>query len=124
VLRQSFTPSTPILTGVEVQLVNANPGPSQAEVELKLLNAKGDVLSVVSREVSADDCQHVLFALPTGGWRVSPGHTYGIEVGGGDLMLGWKYVAGGYKGGEAFFNDKSLLQDAHGTFLFRTFGAK
>ena len=124
VLRQSFTPSMPRLTGVEVELVNANPGPSRAEIELKLLNAKGDVMSVVSRHVSVDDCQHISFALPTGGWKVLPGQTYSIEVDGSDGALGWKYVVGGYKNGDASFNDKPLLRDAHSTFLFRTFGAR
>jgi hypothetical protein len=124
VLRQSFTPSMSRLTGVEVELVNANPGPSRAEIELKLLNAKGDVLSVVSRNVSVDDCQHLLFALPTGGWKVLPGQTYSVEVGGSDGALGWKYVVGGYKNGDASFNDKPLLRDARSTFLFRTFGAR
>ena len=124
VLRQSFIPSMSRLTGVEVELVNGNPGLSRAEMELKLLNAKGDVLSVVSRHVSVDDCQHLLFALPTGGWKVLPGQTYSIEVGGSDGALGWKYVVGGYKNGDASFNDKPLLRDAHSTFLFRTFGAR
>jgi hypothetical protein len=122
VLRQSFTPSVLRLTGVEVELANANPGPSHTEVDLKLLNAKGDVLSVVFRNVSLDDSEHVLFALPGGGWKVTPGQTYRIEVGGSDGALGWKYVAGGYKNGDASFNDKPLMLDTRGTFLFRTFG--
>lgn len=124
VLRQSFKPLMSVLTGVELELVNANPTPSRAEVELKLLNAKGDVLTVVSRNVSVDDCQHISFVLPMGGWKVLPGQTYSIEVGGSDGALGWKYVVGGYKNGDASFNDKPLLRDAHSTFLFRTFGAR
>jgi hypothetical protein len=124
VLRQSFKPLMPRLTGVEVELVNANPGPSRTDVELKLLNAKGDILSVVSRSVSADDCQHVLFALPTGGWKVTPGQIYSIDLSGNEGILGWKYVVSGYKNGDASFNDKPLLRDARSTFLFRTFGAR
>jgi len=123
VLRQSFKPSMSRLTGVDVELVNANPGPRHTEVDLKLLNAKGDVLSVVSRNVSLDDSQHILFALPTGGWRVTPGQTYSIEADGSDGTLGWKYVVGGYKNGEASFNAKPLMRDVRSTCLFRTFGA-
>lgn len=122
VLRQSFTPSMSRLTGVEVELTNANPGPSLTEVDLRLLSAGGDVLSVVFRNVSLNDCQHVLFALPGGGWKVTTGQTYRIEVGGSDGALGWKYVAGGYKNGDASFNDKPLMRDTRATFLFRTFG--
>lgn len=124
VLRQSFTPSMSRLTGVEVEVANANPGPSRAEVDLTLLDANGNILSVILRNVSPDDCQHVSFALPGGGWKVLPGQTYSIEVGGSDGALGWKYVVGGYKNGEASFNDKPLLRDARSTFLFRTFGTR
>lgn len=124
ILRQSFKPLLSRLTGVEVELANANPGPSRVDVDLRLLNAKGDVLSVVSRNISVDDCHRVLFALPTGGWKVTPGQTYTIELGGSNLVLGWKYVVGGYKNGDASFNDKPLVRDARSTFLFRTFGAR
>lgn len=122
VLRQSFTPSVSRLTGVEVELAEANPGPSHTDVAFRLLNVKGDVLSVVSRRVSLDDSEHVLFALPGGGWKVTPGQTYKIEISGSDGVLGWKYVVGGYKNGDASFNDKPLMRDTRGTFLFRTFG--
>ena len=121
-LRQSFTPSLPRLTGVELQLVAGNPGPANSEVTVTLRNAKGEILSVISRTVPVDDCGQVLFVCPEGGWPVSPGDVYSIEVH-GDGVFGWKYVVGGYSRGSASFNGKPLLQGARSTFLFRTFGA-
>lgn len=121
-VRQTFTPSLPMLTSVEVQLVVANPGPPDEEVTLDLLSAWGEVLVVVSKTVPVADCGHVLFVFPDGGLQVSPGQVYSIRLRGGSLF-GWKYVMGGYKSGAASFNGKSLLPGARGTFLFRTFGA-
>jgi hypothetical protein len=120
-VRQTFTPSLPRLTRVEVQLVVANPGPSDGEVVMSLQNAEGEVLAVVSRTVPVDDCRHVLFVFPNGGVQVSPGQAYSIRLSGGSLF-GWKYVVGGYANGAASFNGKPLVPDTRSTFLFRTFG--
>jgi len=124
VLRQSFMPSRPRLTAVEVELVVANPGPASSEVTMTLLNAGGDPLAVVAKTVPVDACRHVLFVFPNGGLRVSPGQLYSIELSGGAGLFGWKYVMGGYTNGAASFNGKPLLRDARSTFLFRTFGAR
>jgi hypothetical protein len=124
VLRQSFMPSRPRLTAVEVELVVANPGPASSEVTMTLLNAGGDPLAVVAKTVPVDASRHVLFVFPTGGLRVSPGQLYSIELSGGAGLFGWKYVVGGYANGAASFNGKPLLRDARSTFLFRTFGAR
>jgi len=121
-VRQTFTPSLPRLTGVEVELVVGNPGPSDGEVTMRVMNAEGKVLAVVTQIVPVDDCDHVLFILPDGGVRVSPGQVYSIALSGG-RVFGWKYVVGGYAKGAAAFNGKPLLPGARSTFLFRTFGA-
>jgi hypothetical protein len=121
--RQTFTPSLARLTSVEVELVVANPGPPDDEVTMMLLNGEGVTLAAVSKTVSVDDCGHVLFRLPNGGLRVSPGQTYSIELSSGSLF-GWKYVPGGYKKGAAWFNGKPLLPGTGSSFLFRTFGAE
>jgi hypothetical protein len=121
--RQTFTPSLGRLTGVEVEVVVANPGPLDDEVTLMLLNGEGVTLATVSKIVSVADCGHVLFLFPNGGLRVSPGQTYSIGLRGGSLF-GWKYVSGGYKKGAAWFNDKPLLPGTGSSFLFRTFGAE
>jgi len=121
-VRQTFTPSLPRLTAVEVELVVANPGPSDDELTMNLRNAGGEVLAVVSKTVSVADCRHVLFVFPNGGLRVSPGQVYNIRLGGGSVF-GWKYVVGGYANGAASFNDRPLLPGTRSTFLFRTFGA-
>jgi len=122
-VEQTFTPSLPTLTSVEVELVVANPGPSDEKLTLSLLNAKGEVLAVVSKTVPVQDCGHVQFFFPNGSWRVLPGQVYSIRLQGGSLF-GWKYVVGGYKNGAASFNGKPLLPDRRSTFLFRTFGAE
>lgn len=120
--RQSFTPSLPRLTGVEVELVVANPGPDSAELSLMILDEEGFGVALVSKTVSVADCGHVVFILPRGGLPVSPGQVYSIVLSGGDNLFGWKYVVGGYAKGAAWFNKKPLLKDARSSFLFRTYG--
>jgi hypothetical protein len=122
-VRQTFTPSRPRLTAVEVELVVANPGPESAEVSMMVLNEAGAGVARVSKTVTTADCGHVVFFLPHGGLPVSPGQVYSLALSGGDNLFGWKYVVGGYSHGSAFFNDKPLLKGARSTFLFRTFGA-
>lgn len=121
-VRQTFTPSRRRLTGVEVELVVANPGPDSAEISMMVLNQAGESVAQISKIVSAAECGHVLFVFPRGGLRVAPGQVYSIALSGGDNRFGWKYVLGGYGRGAAFFNDRPLLKDAHSTFLFRTYG--
>jgi hypothetical protein len=65
----------------------------------------------------------LLFVFPKGGWPVSPGEIYSIEVHSDGGVFGWKYVVGGYSRGAASSNSKPLLQGVRSTFLFRTLGA-
>jgi hypothetical protein len=123
-VRQTFKPSLPRLTGVEVQLVVANPGAASDEVTMTLVNAAGEALAEVSKTVPVAECSHVLFLLPKGGARVLPGQVYGIQLNSDSGLFGWKYVLDGYTNGAASFNGKPLLQGTRSTFLFRTFGAK
>jgi hypothetical protein len=120
--RQSFIPSRPRLTGVEVELVVANPGPASAEVSMMILNAAGVGVASVSKTVAAADCEHVMFLFPRGGLPVTPGQVYSIALSGGDNIFGWKYVVADYGKGAAFFNNKPLMKHRRSTFLFRTFG--
>jgi hypothetical protein len=62
--RQSFVPSRPRLTRAEVELVVANPGPSQDSVTLTVLNSTGEPLVQVSKAVEAANCSHVVFTFP------------------------------------------------------------
>ena len=119
---QSFVPRLPRLSGVEVELVVANPGPDSAEISMMVLNQAGESVAQISKVVSAAECGHVLFVFPRGGLRVAPGQVYSIALSGGDNRFGWKYVLGGYGRGEAFFNNKPLAKQARSTFLFRTYG--
>ena len=119
--RQTFTPSLPRLTALEVELVVANPGPSQAEVTLDVMDESGTILRSVSKSITVAECEHVRFVLAKGGLKVSPGKTYSIRLN-DSMLFGWKYVVGGYKGGTAWFNNKALA-GGRGEFLFRTLGA-
>jgi hypothetical protein len=121
-VQQTFTPTLPRLTHVEVELVVANPGPSDGEVTMFLENAAGEVLADVSKTVPVADCGHVQFVFPNGGLRVLPGQVYRIRLSGGSVF-GWKYVVGGYTSGAASFNGRPLLPNTRSTFVFRTFGA-
>ncbi len=122
-VRQTFIPSLPRLTGVEVDLVVANPGPDSAEVSMMVLNQAGVGVALVSKTVPAPESGHVLFLLPRGGLPVSLGQVYSITLRSSSHLFGWKYVLDGYGRGEASFNGKPLLPGARSCFLFRTFGA-
>jgi hypothetical protein len=121
--RQTFTPSFPHLTAVEVELTVANPDETNGEVTLALLDDAGTVLRHVSKTVAANDCGHVRFVFAKGGVDVSPGKSYTIHLGSNSMLFGWKYVLDGYKGGSAWFNNKAVA-GGRGEFLFRTYGMK
>ncbi|HTS38162.1 MAG TPA: hypothetical protein VMH04_20980 [Candidatus Solibacter sp.] len=121
-VRQTFTPSLPKLTRVEVDLVVGNPGPPADTLTMTILDEAGQPLTVVSKTVSAKDGDRVVFVIPGGGIAVSPGESYSIRLS-GNALFGWKYVVGGYDKGAAYFNGNPLLRGAHSSFLFRTFGA-
>jgi len=121
--QQSFKPSLPRLTGVEVELVVANPGPASGKVTMALMNAEGGNLAIVSKTVAVADCNHVLFLLPKGGALVLPAQIHSISLNGAGGIFGWKYVQGGYANGAASMNGKPLSGVTPATLLFRTFGA-
>lgn len=121
-VRQTFRPTAPKLTAVEVNLTVANPGPEEEEVTLQVLNSAGEVLATVSRTLPVSECGHTLFVFAEGGLAVTSGEVYSIRVS-GEHLFGWKYVIDGYENGEASFNGRPLLPDARSTFLFTTFGA-
>ena len=119
--RQTFRPSLHHLTAIEVELLVANPGLPGEVLSLAVFDGHGKLLTTVSQMVSPPACDHVLFVLPEGGLKVSTREVYAIRLSGG-TTFGWKYVAGGYEKGAAWFNGRPLLPDARSTFLFRTFG--
>jgi hypothetical protein len=123
VAEQSFTPLLPKLRGVEVELIVGNPGNSEDELTLQLLDSSGQTLAVVAQTVRPENCDHVMFVMPAGGVALSPGRIYRLQLTGG-ATFGWKYVVGGYDHGEATLNGHPLLAQARSTFLFRTFGQK
>lgn len=121
-VEQSFTPSMPRLSAVEVELIVGSAGEPQDDLTLSMKNAAGDELVSVTQTVKTPDCEHVLFLFPDSGIEVTPGDLYRIRLSGG-TTFGWKYIVGGYPKGEATFNRKPLLRQARSTFLFRTFGS-
>jgi hypothetical protein len=123
VTEQSFTPSLPKLLGAEVELIVGNPGQTEDELTLTILDSKNQTLAVVTQQVQAENCDRAMFVMPVKAVELSPGQTYWLRLTGG-ATFGWKYVIGGYEKGEATFNEKPLLRDARSTFLFRTFGAR
>ena len=120
---ESFTPSASKLLGVEVELVVGNPGKSEDELTLTILDAHGEDIAGVTQKVQTKNCDHVMFVIPSGGVEVMPGLVYWIRLTGGSTF-GWKYVVDGYENGQATFNGKRLLAQTRSTFLFRTFGDK
>jgi hypothetical protein len=120
---QTFTPSLTRLVGVEVQLVVGNAGAAEDHLTLTVLDATGRTVAVVTESVQTADCDRVMFVIPEGGVKVTPGQTYGLKLSGG-TTFGWKYIVGGYEKGAATFNGKPLLPKERSTFLFRTFGAE
>jgi hypothetical protein len=121
VAEETFIPSRPKLLAVEVELVVGNPGQTEDELMLTILNANDEKLAVATRQVEAAASNQVRFVMPEGGVALSPGETYRLRLTGG-ATFGWKYVIGGYEKGHATFNGKPLLRQARSTFLFRTFG--
>jgi hypothetical protein len=120
-VEQSFTPSVPRLTAVEVELVVGNPGAPEDELTLKVLDESNRTLAVVTQTVQSANCDHAIFVIAKDGIELTPGQTYRLKLTGG-TTFGWKYVQDGYKNGEATFNGRRLLPDTRSTFLFRTFG--
>lgn len=121
-VEQSFIPTLPSLTAVEVDLVVGNPGTAGDQLTLTVLDANGYALSTVSKMVPTEQNDQVVFVIPKGGVKVTPGHSYSLKLSGG-VTFGWKYVVGGYAKGAATFNGQPLLPGAWSTFLFQTFGA-
>jgi hypothetical protein len=121
VLSQTFVPRLAKLTAIEVQLAAAKPEQSSGEVGMVLMT-KYQVLAEVWKTVEVNNCDHVLFLLPTGGVTVVPGQVYTIRLTGIGRVFGWKYVVGGYANGAALLDGKPISQDSRNTFLFRTFG--
>lgn len=120
---ESFTPSASKLQGVEVELVVGNPGESEDELTLTILDAHGQGVVAVTQKVQGENCDHEMFVMPSGGIEIMPGGVYWIRLTGGSTF-GWKYVVDGYENGQATINGKPLLAQARSTFLFRTFGEK
>jgi hypothetical protein len=117
VLGQTFVPTLPRLTKVEVELAVLNPGKSEDDLDIWLLNSKGETLAHASKSIPAPAAGWATFVFPN--LDLVPGDSYSIRVHGGS-SFGWKYVTSGYKRGEALWNQKPF--GGRRAFLFRTYG--
>jgi hypothetical protein len=127
--RRDASPRTRILSTLRRPVTDnacrsrvGNPGTMGDQLTLTVLDADGHVLSAVSKMVPTEKSDQVLFVIPKGGLKVTPGQTYIRKLSGGPTF-GWKYMVGGYPKGAATFNGRPLLPGAWSTFLFQTFGA-
>ena len=118
-LGQTFVPTLPRLTKVEVELAVLNPAKSEDGVNMWLLNSKGEMLASASKSIPASAAGWATFVFPN--LDLVPGETYSIRVHGGS-SFGWKYVTSGYNRGEALWNQKPFGGDGRRAFLFRTYG--
>ena len=118
-LGQTFVPTLPRLTKVEVELAVLNPGKSEDRVDTWLLNSKGETLANASKSIPGSAAGWATFVFPN--LDLVPGETYSIRVHGGS-SFGGKYVTRGYNQGEALWNQEPFGGDGRRAFLFRTYG--
>ena len=87
VAEQSFTPLLPKLLRVEVELVVGNPGETEDELTLTILDAKAQMLAVVTQQVQSSTSDHVMFVMPKGEVELSPGQIYRLRLTGGHVWV-------------------------------------
>jgi hypothetical protein len=73
---ETFTPSLPRLTAAEVELVLGNPGPTEDQLILTVLDITGRTIALLAKNVPTANPDQVLFVLPKGGIEVTRGETY------------------------------------------------
>lgn len=115
---QSFTPSVPRLIGVDIDLINANPGNGDALITVEIRRGV-EVLRSAS-QVVADGFDGLLFFNLFPDVRVDPGESLLINVfDQGELTFGWRFAGDTYPGGERFvFGDPQPASDC----FFQTWG--
>ncbi len=116
---QTFKPSTPVLTGVDIDIVTANPQLGDDIITVEIVH-NGQVLARSSQNVSVgfDGLLHFDFPeLP-----VIVGDTYAISLPGSKDTFGWKYSGGDtYPGGMRFLGGTPMVNH---DWLFQTYGRR
>jgi hypothetical protein len=118
---QSFVPSYPILTAVEVNIRTANPARGDDTLTLEIRDGEGTVLASGSMDVENGFDGWLRFDLEEGA-DVPVGLPLVIRLAdSGGVVFGWKYFGGDYyESGTRMEGDQAM----GGDFLFRTFGLR
>jgi hypothetical protein len=118
-LAQSFTPSKSALTGIEIDLITANP-PGSAQITVKVVSGN-QTLAATTQTIAAGFDGIRRFDFPSA-VNVTPGVSLQIQVEDStDRAFGWRYGSDAYPAGVAFFNGAPWNGGAH-DFFFRTYG--
>jgi hypothetical protein len=119
-IAQTFKPSMPILTGVDIDVLTANPHLGGDFITVEIVH-NGQVLASASRHVSVGFNGLLHFDFPKE-LSVIVGDTYAISVPGSKDTFGWKYSGGDtYSGGMRFLG--GVPQENHDC-LFQTYGRR
>jgi hypothetical protein len=119
-LAQTFTPSKSTLTGIEIDLITANPFQPSAQVTVRVVGGT-QTLASTTRTVSTGFDGMLRFDFSSG-LSVMPGMPLRLEVTDDSVtVFGWRYGANAYLGGVAFFNGEPWNGGVY-DFFFRTYG--
>jgi hypothetical protein len=118
---QTFVPSLPWLTGVDVALKTGNPGRGGELVTMKILDAAGRELASSSLNIPEGFEGFKRFTFSGSGINVTVGQPLTIQLfDTGKIIFFWKYNNGNtYAAGQAYFYGSAFRDN---DFLFQTFG--
>lgn len=114
---QTFQPGLPILTGVDIDIYNANPHLGDDTITVEIL--KFDVvLATASQLVTAGFEGLLHFDFPTEVY-VNIGETYVLSVPGTKDTFGWKFGGDTYPNGIRFLGE---MEKPYHDWFFQTYG--
>lgn len=113
---QTFTPTMPVLSGVDVDLFPSSVTPGDYNVTVQVLRGSRPLASVTQNVPPGFDGLR-RFELGTG-VRVLPGESIILRVFGSGNKFGWRFSGNTYPGGERFFGGTPRGDD----WMFRTYG--
>lgn len=122
-ISQTFKPSMPVLTGVDIDLITGNPllGPTTITVEIRDNNTN-QVLATASQtvQVGISGLLHFNFARDV---PVTVGDTYVLYVPGSKDTFGWKFSGDTYPDGfRTITNWQRSIPHSNEDCLFQTYG--
>ncbi len=114
---QTFQPGLPILTGIDIAIITANPGFGDDIITVEILKS-GVVLATASQSVSDGFTGLLHFDFPTE-VAMNVGETYVLSVPGTKDTFGWKYGGDTYSNGIRFLGG---LEKPGTDWFFQTYG--